>query len=243
VYEATGNQTSNGIVPKVGRVYSFSLALSANTSAPVDLKPLANLHRIDNVQGVFIANSAGTAQLQVSTSAGATLKIPAQYQGVMPLYLSADNVLTFSGAGTVTVTLLNFPTPAMVWPTEGSGTVQVSGTVSVQDAQVEASLAVLQPQVTPVSRTIAATVAASSKPLMAANAARRYLLIQSAWNAATTSFSGIWLNMLGGAASVGGADCEYLGAGVIYESGEYVNTNAINYFDPVGGLVLTAMEG
>ncbi len=55
-----------------------------------------------------------------------TFTIPAGYQGLAPVYLSADNVLTFSGQGQVGIVLINVPTPVAVWPASSTaaGTTQ-----------------------------------------------------------------------------------------------------------------------
>ena len=79
-------------------------------------------------------NSAGTVALTVSTAVGQNIIIPAGYQGVMPLYLSPDGVVTFNGNGTISANLLNFPTPANVWPAGASSSL----VQQVQDAALEA---------------------------------------------------------------------------------------------------------
>jgi hypothetical protein len=127
------NQVSNGAEPRARQVFSFPLIL-VGAAVLIDLKSAANLHNVSNVQGIFIDNSNGTASLGVTTVAGMNLSIPAGWQCLMPLFLSADNTLTFTGNGTVNLTLLNFRTPAMVWPGTASATasvVTISGTPTV----------------------------------------------------------------------------------------------------------------
>ncbi len=140
IYSTTGTTVSNGTQPNAGKVFAFSATL-VGVPVAFDLKPLVNLNRIDNVQGVFIDNSAGTSTLTCSTSIGQAIKVPAGFQACMPVYLSADKVITFNGNGTVPIVLLNFPTPAAVWDASGNGgseLVVIDGLLQVQDPALEA---------------------------------------------------------------------------------------------------------
>lgn len=238
IYNASKNQVPNGITPKVANVYSFPITLIANAAQVIDLKTLANLNRISNVQGIFIDNSANGTSFSVQTTAGQRLQIPAGYQGVMPLYLSQDGTLTLNGGGTVQLTLLNFPTPAAVWPATSSSTiVTISGTVQVQDTIAETALANLQPGIPLTSRSIASTTANASTQLMAANTGRKYVMIGAPQS------SEIWINMLGGTAGVGLVDSFQIPPGGKYESANYISTSQINYFITTAALVLPAYEG
>lgn len=135
------SHVSSGTDPKVRQVFSFPLTL-AGASVSVDLKTATNLQRVRDVQGIFVDNSAGTSTLTITTIAGQNVSIPAAYQALMPLYLSADNTITFNGNGTIKVTLLNFRTAAAVWPSTAAASqaVTISGTVQTQDALLETTV-------------------------------------------------------------------------------------------------------
>jgi hypothetical protein len=244
IYESVGRQVSNGITPKISNMYSFPLTLVAGAVLELDLKPLFNLHRIQNPQGIFIDNSEGTDTCTFSTSGGPTVSIAAGWQALLPLYMSADGVFNVSGDGSVDITLLNFPTPAAVWPSNSAANqVSVVGTVTVTDPIAEGYLANLQPGVGLVSHSVTSTAAGASTALMSANAARKYLYIGSAYNVAGVAFHDIWVNPLGGTAGVGLPDCVPILGGTYYESASKSWIGAITYFDAVGGNELTAFEG
>lgn len=237
-------KVNTGTKPVISQVYSFPLTLVGGSITSFDLKPLANNHRIQNVQGIFVDNSAGTIPLTVTTAAGQIFKIPAGYQGVMPIYLSPDNVITFAGTGTVNVTLLNFPTPAAVWNATTSGSVvTISGTVQVQDGLSEGYLATMVNGVMPSSGSIVGSAVGVSTALFALNAARQYMFIQSAYNIAGSAFHDLWVNFNGGVAGVGLIDCVRIIAGSFYETNVKVSTKAVTYFDALGGNNITAFQG
>jgi len=132
---------SNGKNPNNGQVFGVPLTL-VGAAVTLDLKTLVNLHRVNDVQGIFMDNSSGSAALQVSTTTGQKIIIPAGYQGVMPLYLSADKTITFNGNGSVNIVMLNFPTPANVWPASANGGAEVvSGQLLVSDGTAQTLLA------------------------------------------------------------------------------------------------------
>jgi len=242
IYGQSNAQVSVGNNPQVPQVYTFPVVLLSGATLDIDLKPLANTHRMQNVQGVFLDNSLGSTALALTTTAGQNIVIPAGGQAVMPLYLSAIGTITLTGTGEVNITLLNFPTPACVWGASGQ-VVTISGTVQVQDLVTEQRLATIQNQAVALSASVVGTVAAASTSLMAANPARQYLFIQSPYNVAGSIFHDLWINPIGGTAGVGLVDCIKIPAGGSYESGYKVWTGLINYYDAVGGNNLTALQG
>jgi hypothetical protein len=238
VYQVSKNAVSNGITPKSPNVYSFQIVLVANTPQVFDLKSLANLHRIENVQGIFIDNSgASNGAVTVKMTSGQIFTIPGTYQALMPLYLSGDQTITMSGSGTLNFCLINFPTPAAVWPSAGTAVAQITGLVQTQDAIAEGFLSNMQPTLTLTSRSIASTVASASTQLMAANSVRKYYLIEAPQSAE------IWINPLGGTAGVGAVDSFQISPGGKYESAWFVTAAQINYFCATASLVIAAVEG
>src|ERR1700749_812468 len=112
IYNIQPFQVSTMETPSTSQVYSTLLNLDMSSpTAVIDLKSLANLHRVGNVQGIWMENSAGTTSLSVTMASLQTFTIPAGWQGLAPIYLSADNVLTFTGQGLVGIVLINVPTP------------------------------------------------------------------------------------------------------------------------------------
>lgn len=115
------NSTQIGAVstfsmPTLQQVYSQIFTLTSGQTVNLDFKPLVNQHKVSSIQGVYIDNSLGTATFTLLVVATLQLiSIPAGYQGIMPLYMTADNVVQLTGNGTVPVIFNNFPTPAAVW--------------------------------------------------------------------------------------------------------------------------------
>lgn len=129
---------SNGAAPSVSRVNAFTQTLTVGVPLMVDLRPFRYQNVVGQVQGAFLDNSANSTALSVVTGAGQPLVVPPQSQAVMPLYLGENATLTLTGAGTVTVILLNFPTPAAVWSAQGNAIPVSGGKVIVSDPALEA---------------------------------------------------------------------------------------------------------
>jgi hypothetical protein len=139
--DAIRGQVGNMSMPSLQQVYSQTLNLVLGTAINLDFKSLVNQNKLENIQGIFADNSAGTSILEITAIAtNTTFKIPPGYQGVMPLYMTADMALNISGAGTVPVTFLNFPTPAAVWPaTAGSSSNTYTGDdLNTRDSNIAA---------------------------------------------------------------------------------------------------------
>lgn len=119
---------SNMTQPPTQQVYSNTLQLVTGTPVALDFKTLQNNLKLDNIQGVWIDNSQNSSPAQLTVQA--TLQnftVPAGYQGVAPLYVTADLVVIVSGNGNLPMVFLNFPTPAAVWPAAGGGTQTFTG--------------------------------------------------------------------------------------------------------------------
>ena len=107
---------SNFTMPTVQQTYSQTFTLTTGTNVIIDFKTPVNQNKINSIQGVYIDNSAGTTACVVQANAtNQRVSIPAGYQGIMPFYMTADNVVTISGNGSVPIIFNNFPTPAAVW--------------------------------------------------------------------------------------------------------------------------------
>lgn len=133
---------SNGAIPTASRVYSFSVLLTSGAETIIDLRPYVYKNVIKQVQGVYIDNSDNTTSTTLSVIGGQNITIAPQSQGVFPLYLSDDYTLTLSGSGTVTLVLLNFPTPAATWSVVPPAALPISGgKMLVSDPTLEALIA------------------------------------------------------------------------------------------------------
>ncbi len=86
-----------------------------------------------------------------------------------------------------------------------------------------------------VSRT-ATLPAGQSTQLFPSNPTRHLLAFQA------PAGSALWVNFLGGLAIPNGIDCVQLGAGTLYESGQYVTRSAVTVYTPVAASV-SAWEG
>lgn len=139
INDSIRSQVGTMNMPSSQQTYSQVLNLTLGAPVSLDFKTLANLHQIENIQGIWIDNSQGTGT--VTATVVATLQnftVPTGYQGVAPLYVSPDNVISFTGAGTVTIVFLNFPTPVGVWPAaSNSGQQTFSGMyLNTQDKNI-----------------------------------------------------------------------------------------------------------
>lgn len=134
---------SNMSQPGSQQVYSQTAVLVAGTPQILDFKSLVNTMKVDNIQGVYVDNSAGGAAVNISVAA--TLQnftVPQGYQGICPLFVTQDMVLILSGNGNIPMVFLNFPTPAAVWPASGatSGSMTFTGpNLNTQDVTLAAS--------------------------------------------------------------------------------------------------------
>lgn len=117
-------QTSNSIIPALSRTFTFTKTLVSGSTMTIDLTNQNTLNRLQNVQGVFIDNSLGAVPLIFGLTSGQNIRVPAGAQGTFPIYWPADYIVNLTGAGQVTITLVNFPTPVGVWGTPSIGTTQ-----------------------------------------------------------------------------------------------------------------------
>lgn len=78
--------------------------------------------------------------------------------------------------------------------------------------------------------------AAQSTQLFPANTARHAFALQA------PAGSALWVNFLGGVAAPNGTDCVQLGAGALYESGQFVTRSAVTVYTPIAASI-AAWEG
>lgn len=116
---AQGNSiggVSNFQISGSPEVYSQLYNLVPGTALELDFKPLVNQRKVSRIQGVFIDNTDGAAEVVLTVTATLQrLSCPIGFQMIMPLYMTADMVVTVSGDGLIPIIFNNFPTPAAVW--------------------------------------------------------------------------------------------------------------------------------
>jgi hypothetical protein len=211
---------SNQSMPKQSKALPATVALLAGVSQTLDLSNPIARGIIDSIQCAFIDNRLSAGGLLIASgNTNQGVFIPAGYQAYVPLLTPNPAQFTFTASGgavNAAVQFLNVPMPFGMWPASGA-TVAPSATVA------------------PVSASVPAGVSADSV-LMAANTARAFLLIQSIG-------SDLWLNFLGGVASVNGTDCFKLLAGQTYESTSKVSGAAIHYYAVTAGQPICAYQG
>jgi hypothetical protein len=78
--------------------------------------------------------------------------------------------------------------------------------------------------------------ATQSTQLFPPNAVRHVFALQA------PAGSALWVNFLGGVAAPNGTDCVQLGAGALYESGQFVTRSAVTVYAPVA-VSIAAWEG
>lgn len=133
---------ANGQRPTPSKIYSFSAVLTAGIVGTVDLRGLQNLNILQQVQGMFVDNSANNASATIEIATGMSILVPGLSQGFFPIFVPPNApVFNLTGNGTVTVTLTNFALPASVWGNVSLGNVFSGSPLAVKDAALEACIA------------------------------------------------------------------------------------------------------
>lgn len=197
----------------------YKAQLASATSDTLDLNIAQTTGTIDQVQAIFVDNSANLSSVSVNFSySNMTVTIPPQSQGWVPVLSSNPPVVTFTSSGGVIVPvfLCNVPMPASVWPCNNAG---ANSTVTLTN------------------RSTTSPNPAASTQLMAANTSRKYVMIKGPETA------DLWINPLGGTASVDGLGCFKIIAGGTYETNTVAWSGQINYFTVGVGVHVNAAEG
>ena len=170
------------------------------------------------VNGLNVAVPCGTSAQPVYVTSGAGL---ANVTNQATQITAAQAVA--NAAGTQADTVYSSGAGSMVALLKGVFTVLSGGVTSTPFVG------------TTVSRSMS-IAAATSMTLFPLNASRHYLALQAP---ATTL---IWVNFVGGPATPNGVDCVSLGAGTLYESGQFVTKGVVNVYAPVATSI-AAWEG
>ena len=229
---------SQFVTQKIGSQYMPESAISAKavvnlvagTATKLDFTNLIGSGAIQNIQAVFVDNSANSTSLTLTTAAGQNLIIPPASQGIFPVILANGSpTVTVAGSGTATLLFLNVPMPFGSWSISGAPALVVTnGNLQVTDTALDATIAnggvvYTAPAGSLISGSTTSPATAASTQLFPAYA-RRYLAVQA------PVADDLWLNINGGAASIGGLDCVRVPAGTFYEFRAFVSQSAIFYY-------------
>jgi hypothetical protein len=245
VYQPRG--VSNQQMPSSVTALPITVDMSVNNAVTIDLTSAQITGKISAVQSAFIDNSLATASLSIVIPyTNQTITLPPQSQAYVPLLLPNPPIITLTsaaGSAQTVVVLLNVPMPLAVWSVNGPGAVDpATGYSAVTDPVLDACVVgnVLQvgSQLSSLtSRSQNSPNPAASFTIMGSNPLRRYFLVKAPETA------DLWINLVGGTASVDGADCIKLVAGSCYESPLPCVTTAIKGYTTATTVNVTAFEG
>lgn len=243
----TGKEPKSGS-KAIPVTYDFSQAASFTT----DLTAQKLQGKLTIFQSVYIDNSNNNQPITVQMSGlNQKISIPAQYQGIFPVFVSDQPVFFVSsqGSGTALVAFSNAHLPPAVWPTVPNP-VSVSGAIQTNDPTLDATVTgnrvqtLMKPAAvsyTDHSGTVAA--ANTSQVLMAANPARIGFLVM---NVDEVNLEEVGINLTGAAASIGNAGTVTLAAssGAGYTGGSFQGsgTNVITIVAATAGHKFTCVE-
>lgn len=229
-------------------IYDFSQAASFTT----DLTSQKLTGKLTIFQSIFIDNSQNNQAITVQMAGlGQQISIPAQYQGIFPVFVSDQPLFTVSsqGSGIAKVAYSNAHLPPCTWATVPNP-VSVSGTLQTADAVLDATVTNNHVQTltkaagvtyTDHSGTIAA--AGASQQLLPANPNRQGFLVM---NVDEANLEELGINVTGAAASIGNAGTISLGAssGAGYPGGSFqgVGTGVVTIVGATVGHKYTCVE-
>jgi hypothetical protein len=233
---------SNGKVSAVPLTFDFT----AQTSYAIDFTSSQWYGKISNIQSAYVDNSGGTAALSLYCPvSGGTVTVPAGAQAYVPLVIPSPAQLTFTclaGTSSTVIILMNVPMPVCVWFPTTTAPAYTAGALITQDTGIASALSgvpisVATPTLTLVNRSVASPASPASFTLMAANPARKYLLVKAPETA------DLWVNPIGGTASLSGLGCLKIAMGTAYESPLVCWQQAITAYCATGSLNISAYEG
>lgn len=237
---------NNALIPSEGpKCLPYEIDFSLGNVQTLDLTIAFQSRQISLVQTLFVDNSASSVPTSIAIrGTNQTIDAPAFTQGYYAVLVPNPPFFTINNSGTskIFIFVLNIPVSGSVWGVTGSGTVvtdPILDATVINNAQTTRPISVAPAsfsQVTPV---------ATSFTLLPFNASRSYIQFQVPYGTvgSPTSGTGMWFNFRGGACGPFLADCIFLPAGAIYESGTATSQNIITAYDPVGGLEISAIAG
>lgn len=227
----------------------------AATAQEIDLSQLIENGWMDYISGVYVDNISNTGDLTlVCNGTNQNFFIPAGYSGYYNLLLPNPPKVTITSTANASVTFqwynvpvfpIIIPGPNAVGPTANVNIASVGGTPVTDPLPVSGPLTDTELRASAVSVTIngvaytnrsIANLSGASEQLMAANAARRILIVQ---NVAANPMA---INLTGGAAALNTAGSINIPAGGSITLDNFPPTSAINIIGTVNDDV-TAYEG
>jgi len=215
----------NQMMPKgnVAKQLPYMAQTATGGSETLDLTSFISNNNIDQIQAAFIDNSQGSSTFVIAMqSSGMVLRCPAGYQGWCPILISypTGGEITFSGAGHLTpVFFTNVPMPVGFWPAT---------------SPLAASLSVIWDDF---SQTVGPASIELFPDLLSTNRRRRYVFVKA------PELDDLWVNRLGGEASVNGLGCFKIIKANVYENfdGESCSQQW-NMFCATGGLNMSGLS-
>lgn len=215
------NQLTATTAPKEGeKIEVITLDFSVTSTYTLDFSNQQFTAVFSSVKCMFIDNSLNNATLSLYNPAtNATIIAPPNSQGIYPAFAPNPVKMTAicSGGAVAQVCFLNVAYPISTWRVTSSSTTLTNlAAVTVTD------------------NSIASPTTGSSQPLLAANSARKYLMIYVA--------DVTWVNPSGGTAAANGAGCFQMPANSTYESFTPW-ANAITYFQTANTKPIAVLQG
>lgn len=228
--------------------YDFSVQAQFVT----DLTNQKQQGKLTIFQSIFIDNANNNQPITVRAAGlGQQITIPAQYQGIFPIFVSDQPVFTVSspGNGTAQVAFSNAALAPAMWPTVPNP-VSISGSIQTTDPILDATVTAGRVQTlnkpSPAAYTDrSGTIAAGgvSQQLLAANPARIGFLVMNVDN---VNLEDIGINLLGNPAVVGSPGTLTLAAsgGPGYPGGSFqgVGDGAVSIIGATAGHKFTCVE-
>jgi len=236
----------NALIPEEGpKALLVNVLFPTYSTLLIDLTLTQQQQRLSVVQSVFIdaRNATSPVFLTVQLSNQVIEAAPGS-QGYYPLLVPQSGAkFTCASSSTQPVALffINVPVPADVWNSAGAsiGSVSISGPLAVNTPTGNPDPVTVSQSGGSAAWTShsGTTVASASTALLPAATNTRYFVCIAAPAAAD-----MWVNRIGGVASIGGQDCFKIPAGNVYENfpGESCG-QAWNYFCATGSLAYTAL--
>lgn len=212
-------------------VLPIMLSLTANTAKEFDVFLEEATGQLGFVQSVFVDNSLNTAELRfIVGGAQQVLVIPAYAQGTFPMYAPNQTRLRAICANSIDIPiqLCNFPQPYLIW-----------NDTQALLASILAALGGGAGSTTYVDFSSTVTLGGTSQVAIAANAARKRLLIVNP--STNTNLESIFVNF-GAAAQLGVNSREVVPGSSFELSGSNVTTQSINIISATTGTNFVAKE-
>lgn len=214
-----------------------SVTLAANQTAILNVSSLQQVMGNFQPQSILVNNSGNTFDLIVTELVfGIPMLFPAGSVNWINFPAVNNAIFQFSSSGSINADIALFDFPALPFAVQnlansGSSNVNVTNAslpVDIVGGTIFGALAYNDASVTSTG---------ASQQLLAANNARKYVLIGAPASA------DVWVNFSGGAAGIGLTGCFKIASGGFYESNLYVPSNVVNVYCATASLIIPCTTG